>query len=248
MSAGDVCQIAQNLARSYGYNVFPCAANKKPTLKGWPDRARTDPEAVAALWRDHAGPLIGIVCGERSNLDVLDVDRKHVEALAWWQANHARLPRTRTFATRSGGLHLYYLHRHGITNTQGKLCLGVDSRGVGGYCIYWFAAGCECLDHSPIAPFPDWLFLELTYQPPAPAPSARPINPNRAIDGVLRHLGEAREGTRNGRLFWAGCTLAKHGIGQREAEALLIPIATGIGLSEYEARRTIGSAQGRNAA
>jgi hypothetical protein len=261
MSAGigdtdEVCRMAIALARSAGYAVFPVGENKRPTrpseegvLHGFHD-ATTDPAEIAWLWANWPGPLIGVATGEKSDLDVLDADRKHGEALAWWKANHHRLLPTRTFVTRSGGLHLYFRHRDGIRNTQGKLCPGIDTRGSGGYAIYWFAVGFDCLDHTPPQPFPDWLYRKLTYQPPAPTmPVHRPANPSHVIDGILRTLAEAREGERNGMVFWCACRLAEHGIGQREIEALLAPIAQSIGLTDIrETRATIRSAMGRKSA
>jgi Bifunctional DNA primase/polymerase, N-terminal len=71
------------------------------------DAAR-EPEAIAALWHSRPGPLIGIATGESSRIDVLDIDVKHPESCAWWYQHHHRLPPTRTFRTRSGGLHLYF--------------------------------------------------------------------------------------------------------------------------------------------
>jgi hypothetical protein len=229
--------------------VFPCRADKSPACPHGFHDASCDPATILQLWHRWPGELIGIATGEQSDLDVLDADRKHGEALAWWKANHHRLLPTRTFLTRSGGLHLYFRHRVGIRNTQGKLCPGIDTRGSGGYAIYWFAAGFECLDHTPPQPFPDWLHRDLTSQPPAPPPLARPVNPERAIDGILRKLAAAREGERNGMLFWCACRLAEHGIGQREIEALLLPIAQSIGLHDIrETRATIKSAMGRKSA
>jgi hypothetical protein len=250
----EACRLAINLARNAGYAVFPCGDNKRPTrpgeagvLHGFHD-ATKDPAEIAFLWAHWPGPLIGIATGEASGIAVLDIDSKHPEALAWWQENHSRLLPTRCFATRSGGLHLYYQHRDGIRNTQGRLCPGVDSRGDGGYVIHWFSAGFECRCHEQPQPFPDWLHHELTYRPaPDPAPTAL-INPERAIEGVLRKLAATREGERNGVLFWAACKLKAHGLHQPEIEALVLPIAISIGLTEHETRATTKSAMGRSAA
>jgi hypothetical protein len=78
---------------------------------------------------------------------VLDIDSgRHPEADAWWKAatsgeiRPSILP-TRVYRTRSGGLHAYYRHTSGVVNTASKLARGVDTRGGGGYAIYWFAAG-----------------------------------------------------------------------------------------------------------
>jgi Bifunctional DNA primase/polymerase, N-terminal len=249
----DVCRMAQNLARNCGIAVFPVGENKRPLLKAWPDHASTDPAAIAALWRTHPGPLIGIVTGSRSGISVVDIDIKHDAALWWWRDNNRRLLPTRTFRTRSGGLHLYFQHADGITNSQGKACAGVDTRGQGGYIIYWFAAGFACLDHTPPQPFPKWLLIELTKKPPPIPQSAREVPTETAIAGIVRRVETAKEGERNAVLFWAACRLFERGIRQGDAEATLLPAAARAGLAskaeQYEARRSIASAyRGRSAA
>jgi hypothetical protein len=244
--ASDVCQTAINLALNADLAVFPCSDDKRPTIAGWPERASTDPEAIWRLWHERPGPLIGVATGARSGVSVLDVDRKHPTAVAWWLDSYPLLLPTRTYRTRSGGLHLWFKHRDGVRNSQGKICLGVDSRGEGGFVVHWFAGGYECLDPSPPAPWPAWLLAELTPRP-APRPRPRPggSNDSRRLDGILRRLGSAREGERNGVLFWAACRLDERRMRQGEIEALLLPVALNVGLSESETRRTIASAMGR---
>jgi hypothetical protein len=255
MSAENVCRMAQALARNCGYAVFPCGTNKKPVrpsedgvLHGFHD-ASTDPGEIAFLWQHWPGSLIGVRTGAASGISVLDVDPDHAEAFLWWQDSHSLLPATRTYRTRRGGLHLYLQHRERVTNSQGKIAKGIDTRGEGGYVIFWFATGLPCVDHTPPQPWPAWLLAELTPRPaPTPAFNARAPNPERAIDGILRRLAAAQKGERNAVLFWAACRLDARGIPRREAEALLLPIACGIGLTDPEARKTIASAQRRSAA
>jgi Bifunctional DNA primase/polymerase, N-terminal len=111
MSAGDVCRMAQNLARNCGWHVFPCrVADKKPcTPHGFKD-ASNDPARVTELWRRSPGGLVGIATGEPSGISVLDVDVQHDEARAWWWRHEHLLPTTRAYRTRRGGLHLYFKH------------------------------------------------------------------------------------------------------------------------------------------
>jgi hypothetical protein len=250
----DICRMAINLARNCGYAVFPCGDDKRPTrpseagvLHGFHD-ASIDPEQIAWLWGKWPGSLIGVATGARSGVSVLDVDPEHPDAFVWWEDACTLLPMTRTYRTRRGGLHLWMLHRYGVTNSQGKIARGIDTRGEGGYAIFWFATGLECVDHTPPQPWPAWLLDELHPPRPPPRPAMRPVNPDRAVAGVLRRLASAQEGERNGVLFWAANRLRDHGISQREAETLLLPIASDIGLTDHEARRTIVSAQGRTAA
>jgi hypothetical protein len=250
----EVRVMAIALALTYGWRVFPVrlvpktdgTMGKIPTIKEWQLRASADPDEIARMWRSAPGDLIGVLCGDTSGIDVVDIDSpRHAEARAWWRINEPRLPVTRSYRSLSGGIHLFFRHAPGLGTSAAKLCPGLDVRASGGLAVFWYAHGCECLDHSPLADFPSWLFEELTWTPTPPPPSARPINPDRAIDGVLRFLSEAREGTRNGRLFWSACRLVDHGLGHNSALSALLPIALNIGLSEPEARQTIASAQRR---
>jgi hypothetical protein len=243
MSPDDVCRMAQALARNCGYAVFPCNDDKRPTLKDWPNRAASDAATIETLFRNHYGPLIAVVCGRRSGVSVLDVDQKHPEGVAWWQETHSLLLPTRTFRTRSGGLHLFMRHRSGVKNTQAKIAPGVDTRGDGGFVIYWFATGLECLDQSSPAEWPSWLLAEI-----APAPASKRVyqtaatDTGRAVDGILRRLRNARDGERNGVLFWAACRLDELHRPPSEMEALLLPICGEIGLlAPDEIKKTYGS-------
>jgi hypothetical protein len=181
---------------------------------------------------------------------VLDVDAKHPISLEWWAAASRRMPPLRLYRTRSGGLHAYLVHADGVANTASKLACGVDTRGDGGYAVYWFAAGFECLDHSPPAPWPAWLLECVLWKPPAsPTPArarVRFTDAGNALDGVADAIARAAEGERNRLLFWGACRFGERMraglIGRREAEATLIAAAGSTGLQEAEARRTITSA------
>ena len=254
ITAVEAAVLAASLAENCGYAVFPCGPNKKPTRPeakgghGYKD-ATTDPDQIAWLWRNWPGELIGVASGAVSGFDLLDLDVKHDPALGWWQSNHHRIPPTRTFRSRSGGLHFYLIHAAGVRNSEGKLARGVDVRGDGGYAIHWFAHGCECLDHTPSASWPAWLLAELLPKPqPAPTrslPSRRGNREERAIDGALRVVVTAAEGERNAVLHWAACRLGERvragQIGAGEAEGLLVAAGTTAGLIEREARATARS-------
>jgi hypothetical protein len=249
MSATDeACALAINLARNANYATFPCRNDKAPACpRGFKDASR-DPAAILSLWYHWPGELIGIATGAVSRIWVVDVDVKHREGRDWWRANHPRLLPTRTYETRSGGLHLFYRDGDGIGCTTGRICRGIDTRGDGGYVILWFAAGLACHDQSPPAPWPAWLRTAMA-PPPRPAMVLRRtqtvVPAETAVAGIVRRVAEAREGERNSVLFWAACKLLDRGTRLRDIEALLIPTAVGIGLSDIEVRRTITSAQGR---
>jgi hypothetical protein len=249
----EACQAAINLARNAGFAVFPCLENKRPACPHGFKSASTDPATIARLWWDHPGPLIGIATGRASNLDVLDLDLKANAALVWWRANEPRLPVTRAYRTRSGGIHLHFRHAAGVSCSASRLAAGVDIRGDGGYVVSWFAAGLPCLDHSQPAEWPAWLLAELRPKP-TPAPPLRPPSPRgeRAIDGALRLVATAAEGERNAVLHWAACRLAERvrdgQITATAAEALLVAAGRAAGLPEPEARATARSGLRRRAA
>jgi len=116
-----------------------------------------------------------IVCGERSNLFVLDVDQKDdgVRVFEEWCVGHPT-PDTFTVRTQSGGLHLYFrmdsIPPHSpLRRNKTKLSgAGIDVRAEGG-CVYAPPTELRTPDGTrryevtrrrPIAPIPDWL-LEL---------------------------------------------------------------------------------------
>lgn len=242
--AAEACQLAMNLGKNCGYSVFPCCENKRPACPhGFKDGSK-EADDIAGLWKRWPGPLIGVATGAVSGISALDIDLKHDEARAWWRPQATRLAATRAYRTRSGGVHLYFTHKDGIRCASGRPVPGVDVRGDGGYVIMWFAAGLPCLDHSPPAPWPEWLTREVW--PPA-KPAERPKgaperNQNSAVAAIVRTVCGAAEGERNGKLFWAAHRLRERGIGRADAEEQLVDAARGAGLPELEARRTVSSA------
>lgn len=246
----EAARIAQNLARNRGWPVFPCSWETKTPSRPKRDDGRgyldatTDPEKIAELWRRWPGALVGIATGAVSGISVLDIDVKADAARAWWRQNVHRLPTTRVYRTRSGGAHAYFRHAPGVRCTAGKPVPGIDVRGDGGYVICWFAAGLECLDHTPPAPWPAW--LTTFFWPPPPPPAARQASgsPESAVSGIIRAVRNADEGSRNSILFWAANRLRERGINRGEAEADLLGAACAAGLPAVESARTVASAWG----
>ena len=85
--------------------------------------------------------------------------------------------------------------------------------------------------------------------PPRRAPAAEVPQPvaDRAIVGALQVVLDAAPGSRNGRLFWAGCRLFERVHDARledgQAEEMLLAAAEAVGLSAGEAIATIRSAR-----
>lgn len=249
----ETMRAAQNVARHRGWAVFPVLESKRPACKKWPELAAFEPDAVTELWQRYPAPLIGIAMGSRSGIDLLDIDVKHEDALAWWDANRGRLTPTLSFRTRSGGIHCYYQHAPEVRNSQGRIAPGIDVRGDGGFAVFWFAAGFSCLWDMLPAAWPAWLLRPglLFPEPSAPrtayrASSTRYGGASDVLEALLSTVSDAREGSRNGTLFWAANRAREHvlegDVSQGEAETLLLEAARAAGLKDYEAKRTIDSA------
>ena len=233
--------------------VFPCLANKKPaTPHGFKD-ATADPPAIEGLWRSHWGPLVGLPTGERSGLDVLDID---LDGLSWFGRNSGRLPPTRMHETRSGGRHLFFQRRPGLRCSTSKIERGVDVRADGGYVIWWPATGGRVLCEGPIADLPQWILEALTVPRPRQEgeaecvlsglsplsgpnrehPSLCPTrNLTRRTQRILRVVENAPVGVRNARLYWAACRFSEivaEGVLSREvAKQVLLSAAQLSGLT-----------------
>ena len=208
--------------------VFPCLANKKPaTPHGFKD-ATADPAAIRELWRSHCGPLVGLPTGERSGLDVLDID---LDGLSWFGRNRNRLPLTRMHQTRSGGRHLFFQHQPGLRCSTSKIELGVDVRADGGYVIWWPASGGRVLCERPIANLPQWILEALTIPrltqtggagcelsglsplsgPNRGHPSLCPTrNLTRRTQRILRVVENAPVGVHAGNPLFSGAAAAEH--------------------------------------
>jgi hypothetical protein len=244
--SSDICHMAQNLARNCGYCVFPVLKSKYPaTPHGFHD-ASNDPIAIAELWRQYPGRLIGVATGAKSGISVLDVDsggwvadekpaiiEKHEAARWWWRKNASRLPHTRILGTRSGGLHVVFQHRPGVGVSQGKIHQGIDTRGDGGYAVWWYGAGYPCHRHEPPAPWPDWLYEPLIHKPervakPIPRRATGTFKPNaeHVIKTAERWVTSASEGMKHERLRQAARLLGgisdAAGISEEYAVSLLI--------------------------
>ena len=193
--------------------VFPCLASKRPaTPHGFKDAAQ-DPAAIRELWRLHDGPLIGFPTGRASGIDVLDIDPRH--AGDQWLAEMAdALPITRRHRTQSGGWHILFRHAEGVRNSESRIAPGVDTRGEGGYAIYWPATGQPVEHGGALDHWPNWLLKQRIPPPTPPRPPPLPasktemttradLNAQRAHDRVR----QASAGQRHYTLRAAAATL-----------------------------------------
>jgi hypothetical protein len=135
--------------------VFPCLnkpgnreLDKKPLTKHGFKDASTDSQTIRQWWSRYPDALIGVPTGAR--FAVLDLDLQHSEAREWFAT--ADLPESRTHFTRSGGRHLLFQPHEKVGCTQGKIWPHIDSRGFGGFIIWWPAEGLQVLHHKVLAP------------------------------------------------------------------------------------------------
>ena len=246
-------QFALWLAENKHIPCFPCREDKRPACPHGFKDASADPKIVWALWRDYPGCLVGVPTGEK--FVVLDLDFKHPEAMTWY--HETPLPVTRTHVTRSGGKHLFFAPHPLVKNTASKIARGVDTRGEGGYVIWWPQLGFEVMHGNVLAQVPEIILAAFTAPPrPEPRPySGIPYhgkgNSEAAVRGILTAVGGAQEGERNNLLNWGAWTLRSMiNSGEldyrsgAEARTALLEVGMSIGLPRAEVERTIKSAMG----
>ena len=251
----DAIMLALNLARNCRYAVHPVKEDKAPASPHGSRDASTDPDEITRLWRQWPAPLIGVATGAASGVSILDLDLKYPSSVRWWRAHCELIPRTLTYRTRSGGLHLYFADPAGaIRNRQTKKgdtspLAGVETRGTGGYVVHWFAVGLPCLDPTPPAPWPSWL-AEMLFPPRQTHDPDRAVQPASGgrLDPLLRQVESATEGSRNSVLYWASCRCVDERRTDEATQAALVAAAVRAGLYENDARKTVASAMRRVAA
>jgi hypothetical protein len=243
-------QFALWLAENKHIPCFPCREDKRPACPHGFKDASADPKIVWALWRDYPGCLVGVPTGEK--FVVLDLDFKHPEAMTWYY--ETPLPVTRTHVTRSGGKHLFFAQHPLVKNTASKIARGVDTRGEGGYVIWWPQLGFEVMQGNVLAQVPEIILAAFT-APPRPEPRSIPYHGNgnseAAVRGLLTAVAGAQEGERNNLLNWGAWTLRSminsgklDYSSSAEARTALLEVGMSIGLPRAEVERTIKSAMG----
>jgi hypothetical protein len=203
-----------------GWRLLPCVERgKAPLIQDWPRQASRDADAIREWARKYKGCNWGVLCGSDSGVWVIDVDGEPGSASLRSVAEQHGSDWTRTLTAKTGtGLHLYFHHPTGgvIRNSVGKLGVGLDVRGAGGYVICppsTHPSGVRYEWSSPVgglapASAPAWLLEMVTT-------AARPIVRTNEI-GILR------EGCRNDTLFRDGCYLRRKGWGRTAIEIELL--------------------------
>lgn len=230
-------------------------AGKHPTDKGWQDAPMPTPEQVEGDWSGwREGCNVGVGTGERSGAWVLDVDPDHGgdATLAALVTGHGPLPVTYEVRTGGGGRHYYFAWPgFQVTNSAGRLGLGLDVRGNGGQAVAppsVSAKGAYVVLHdAPVAAPPPWL-LDRLRKPAAVVATGqrrRTGEPLRRVQAVVQVVMDAPEGARNTRLFWAACRMGEvvehGGLTTDEARACLRLVGEAVGLDDDEVAATVTS-------
>jgi hypothetical protein len=233
-----------------GIRVFPCKQDKTPyTEHGFKD-ATSGEDIIADWWVQWPDALVGVPTGIW--FDVLDLDLQHEPARQWLNQHRDRLPVTRTHMTRSDGHHLLF-RPSGVKCSAGLIAPNVDTRGTGGYIIWWPAHGFAAENPGTIAPLPLWLVAALN-PPPKPtlvSSTSSPLLPHSDgwLRGLVRLVAWAPEGQRNSILFWASCRGAEAVRAGKAAENFVVDVlveaAAHAGLPAREAKRTVDSGMKR---
>jgi Bifunctional DNA primase/polymerase, N-terminal/Primase C terminal 2 (PriCT-2) len=195
---------ALKLARQ-GIPVFPCHLETKTPLVATGFKAATaGPDTVHEWWATHPHALIGVQTGDK--FVVVDLDLQHEDAQKWLEDNRHRLPLTRTHSTRSGGKHFLFAPHDAVKCSTSKLGPHIDTRGRGGYIIWWPACGLEVLHGGVLAPVPEWI-LE-AFKPKTSEASSRTWQPHDDDDEVIADALERIPA--DGRDMWIGVGMALH--------------------------------------
>ena len=128
----DLVRSALWYAKLRGWLIVPLNG-KTPIIQDWPNRATTDPGVIRFWWREKPRSNVGILCGQRSGLVVIDIDprnggKESIEALL---SELGSLPQTPMVLTGGGGYHLYFRYPPAYLIPKSKPRPGIDIQSDG---------------------------------------------------------------------------------------------------------------------
>ena len=94
------------------------------------------PDRIRAWWTETPDANVGVATGSVSGITVLDVDRKlGKDGFVTLETLGIKPTGTPLQVTQSGGAQILFAYAPGVKNTVGKLGVGIDTRGDGGYVV-----------------------------------------------------------------------------------------------------------------
>lgn len=197
-----------------GVPVFPLKHDKSPyTAHGFKD-ATTEAGQIEQWGKQWPNALVGVPTGRASGYFVLDVDVKNgKDGFSTLRGKGWELLPTRTHKTRTGGgAHYIFRFPEGLElkNSASKLGEGLDTRGEGGYIVWWPAHGGEVENPELIAEVPYFILEALEEQVMFPK-SIPDAGDSETIP----------EGSRNDYLFRLAASLRQKGLSVEAIEAAL---------------------------
>jgi hypothetical protein len=136
-----------------------------------------------------------------------------------------------------------------LKNTAGKLTKGIDTRGDGGYIVWWPAIGLDVTAPDELADIPEFILLRLLHRPPMLVAPASGSSRNGRLTSILAAAVNAQEGERNCITFWCACRINEmlnKGECGDAAFAALTDISVNNGLPRREVEQCIASARRRS--
>ena len=204
---------------SKGWQVFPITPGQKaPPLVPWADEATTDAAQIKAWWTKTPAANVGIATGKRSGIVVLDIDNGHggqESLMGLLMELQERIPNTPEATTGGGGRHYVFAHPgQEIRNSAGKVGVGIDIRGDGGYIVappslhpsgrHYTWDDMSRPSVIELAPLPPWLARLATEQP-------QPIDPATHMPTPI-YEGEIKSGGRNAALTSMAGAMRRRGM------------------------------------
>jgi hypothetical protein len=182
---------------------------KEPlTAHGFND-ASTNAQCIDDWYRERPDALVGVPTGPVNKLFVVDIDP---EGADWYRENAKQLGCGRVHKTRRGWHLLYRMPAIELRNTTGLLARGVDTRGTGGYIIWWPAHGLDVTGGlEDLTEPPAWLIERLK------SPKAQRAS-QHAANGKTKY----GEGERHGALVKFASSLRHKGLRGAALEGALL--------------------------
>jgi hypothetical protein len=246
--------------RPAGWRLVPVGPDKKPLIRGWPEKATADRAQWRAWLTRWPRAALALLTGPESGTLALDIDAPTdgrpdgFAALARLEVERGPLPSTATASSPSGGRHFFFRWPAGVERIASKpLAAGVDIKGTAGLVTLptgrrtpgrtWLRHPSEGLAELPRS----WLAALL---PPPPPPPPRRFEHRRhdgryleaALARGFDRVASAAIGTRNSVLNATAWALARLDVPADAIRDVLVSAAVVAGLGRAEAEATVRSA------